>query len=362
MADTNVSSSDQPAEPFSPPARPPRWPGWLALFLFCFCGASAGFFSTAPLYRSEGLVLIRHPPSLMNDNPPPPVDRVDLEREAALANSNRVIDWATFQLAGNKPASPHAIEAFGRQLEARVDPTGFLHIAFLDPNPTVAANSATAATNAYFDASRERLNRIRRERFGWIEDRRSEIQARMTELQKRLDGVSEPYGPLRAGQFVDAQIQEAQRLEREIWIAQGSPNSTTRPAELQRLIDRRKEVQTQAAESSKNLSAIQSIQREQEDAQKELATLISRARSLQMEASMGSPIELHSTGNIPTTPAFDNRPRNTAIGFVASLIAFFILRALWRSLRNRYRVVSARTAFTLIITHTPKPVIPVEQC
>ena len=44
------SGADRPMLPSNDPSA--RWPLWLAVFLFCFAGASVAYFTTKPLYRS----------------------------------------------------------------------------------------------------------------------------------------------------------------------------------------------------------------------------------------------------------------------------------------------------------------------
>src|SRR4051812_42400393 len=93
MNDGSVGTTEQ-APDSQPRAQSPRWPGWLALLLFCIAGASAAFYATKPLYRGEGLIQFRQPLRALHDEPARIYDRSFIETEAFVARSPAIVDLA----------------------------------------------------------------------------------------------------------------------------------------------------------------------------------------------------------------------------------------------------------------------------
>jgi hypothetical protein len=359
-----MNESVQPAhDPIPQAKRRSRWPARLALLLFLIAGATAGYFSTRPLYRAQGLIQFRQPLSALHDDTPRPIDPSYIEGEALAARSPTIVDltmqgtnWAPI----GRPLTPASKEWFTQHLNAQPAAAGTIAVSFLDPDPAIASAACKAAVLAYSDYWRSHREQEETTRLQVLRDRTSLVAGTLARLDNQILSISNDSVGADLSTLHNAQIQEVVRLEREIREAQNPapPAKHDVPAYL---TARYEQAKLSAEKTGQTMMKLDEF-RLQRDAQAARLTLLqNRIAELTVQLNMMSPMSILSTSSVPATPAIDHRPRNAALGVLAALLLYLILKLLWRNWQNHLRFGRAKTAFPVIITHTPKPVIPIAE-
>jgi hypothetical protein len=351
----------------SPPA---RWPGWLALLLFCFAGACIGFFTTKPLYRAHGLIRLRQPPRILHDEPAPPIDRSLLEQETYFIRSRLIAEMAEQNrawIALGRPINPASTDSFWHRLDAQLVAGGLIQISFLDEDPNVAAAGAKAAVFSYSEISASNATKEAERRMLILREETNHLDRSVAASDAEILDLWRPFGTPNLAALHDMQIQEAFRLEQQLLDADALPASTTPKAIASTrtapdaLSQHYEKIKRDAGVTALAMTRIDEVRRQRADLANRRAAAQNRFNEFNFEERMPGPLSILSVNDTPLTPAIDHRLRNAAWSALPALILFLIIRSIWRHWRTRYRVVSARTAFPLIITHTPKPVLPISE-
>lgn len=348
-----------------PQSQPSRWPGRLALLLFAISGATAGYFSGKPLYRAQGLIQFRQPLSALHDQPGRPIDPPYIESEAMVARSPTIADLAmstsNWNLLG-RPASPASREWFLAYIDAQPVAAGTLQISFIDAAPADAENACKAAVTAYADYWKAHREQDESQRIEVLRNRVSLIMGSIARLDSLILKESHDAGGSDLSVMHNAQIEEIVRLEREIREAQNPVSAAAAPAahEIPAYLAARYEQAKKTAEKTgQTMMRLDDFRRQRDLQAAELTTYQHRIGELTLALGMTPSLSILTLANVSPTPAIDHRPRNAALGALAAVIVFFILKSLWRNWRNHRHGQKARTAFPVIVTHTPKPVIPI---
>jgi uncharacterized protein involved in exopolysaccharide biosynthesis len=347
--------------------RPSRWPARLVLLLFLIAGAAAGYLSTKPLYRAQGLVQFRQPLSALHDQPGRPIDLPYIESEAMVARSPTIADNAMVSSNWNllaRPVSPASKEWFLQHVDAQPVAAGTMQISFIDPVPADAENACKAAVLAYTDYWKAHREQDESQRLAVLRDRVSLMAGTIVRLDTLILKDSRDAGGSDLSVMHNAQIEEIVRLEREIREAQNPVSAAAAPAAHAvpaYLTARYEQAKKTAEKTGQTMMKLDEFGRQRDLQAAELATYQHRIGELTLALNMTPSLSILTVANVSPTPAIDHRPRNAAVGALAALILFFILKSLLRNWRNHNHSQKARTAFPVIITHTPKPVVPIAE-
>jgi hypothetical protein len=366
MGDTSSESgADQPALPSNHLSA--RWPLWLAVFLFCFAGASVAYFTTKPLYRSD--IIFEFSPTRGTTQENLARSAADLDfasGQAYIARSDRVVGAAMNNRAWKalgRPATPRSAITFAERVEAQAIPGGALRLSFYDADAKAAQVGAGAVGEEYGSLYRNS------DRLDVLYKRQSLFASDVARLHAMIIEAADEFRGADLAVVQTFWTQEALRLEREMHNAETAALvSTTRPSTAPTrplakvLAERHEAALAQTRRAGAAVLKVRELDKRREAAEQESLRLVHRTNELSLDGGHPWRMTVLQSAHLPLKLAIDHRVRNAAWSALGSFIGFFILRRIWRTWRERRRVVLARTAFPLIITHTPKakPVIPIE--
>jgi hypothetical protein len=366
MGDMSAESgADQPALPSNELSA--RWPLWLGVFLFCFAGASIAYFTTKPLYRSDAIFEFVPTRMATPENPAHSAADLDfVDGQAYIARSDRVVGAAMNNRAWKalgRGVTPRSAIAFAERVETQAIPGGVLRISFYDADAKAAQVGAGTLGDEYASLHLYRDQN----RLDVLYKRLSLFASDITRLDTQIIEVAEEFRGADLAVLQTFKTQEALRLEREMHDAETAAlilttqqsSASTRPA-AKALAARYEAALAQTQRVGGAILKLRDLEKKRQAAEQEKLNIVHRINELSIEG--GPRMASVQSAHLPLAPAIDHRIRNAAWSALVSLVGFFILRRIWRAWRERRRVVLARTAFPLIITHTPrpKPVIPIE--
>jgi len=344
-----------------------RWPLWLAVFLFCFAGASVAYFTTKPLYRSDAIFEFDLTRGATQENPAHSAADLDFVKgQAYVARSIRVVEAAMSSRswkALGRPATPRSAITFAERVEAEAIPGGVLRLSFYDADAKAAQIGAGAVGEEYGSLYRNS------DRLDVLYKRQSLFASDVARLDAKIIEAADEFRGADLAVVQTFWTQEALRLEREVHnaeiaalVSMTQPSTaSTRPLATV-LAERHEAALVQTERVGRAILKVRELDKRREAAEQESLRLVHRINELSLDGGHPWRMIVVQSAHLPLAPAIDHRIRNAAWSALGSLIGFFILRRIWRIWRERRRVVLARTAFPVIITHSPKPkpVIPID--
>jgi hypothetical protein len=352
--------SDQGAESSGAlQGRPPRWPAVLAMSLFCVAGGSVAFFNTKPLHRAVALINVRA-------TEPGAASPSSLDAEVLLIRSKTILDRAMTGRNWSRswPTTQRAVNEMLERLSARAVGGHVIEVTYFDADASAAEGRLRAIALAYSDYVNNRHVSEITTRQKLLYDRLSLFAGEAARLDTQLIDSFNELGTSDLASLEAHQLNKVAKLEQMMLDLSIAPSAVTRPTTnpAVSMLAERLEVEKKALTQTARIRfKVEELRRHREAASSERDQLSKRLNDLMLESGLPGPVRVLSAGEISGRP-IDGRPRNVAWGALAGLIPFFVVRLVARWWRERRRVLSAKTAFPVIITHTPepKPVIPIE--
>jgi Mrp family chromosome partitioning ATPase/uncharacterized protein involved in exopolysaccharide biosynthesis len=175
-----------------------RFACWMGVWT-AFIGAFLGWYFSAPVYRSEGLVRIASVlPQVMEEtdqNRPMAMFDAYLQAQQMLLSSRGLLEMAVqddaWKALGRRP-SPDEIQMLANNLKVEFKPrTDYLRVFYTDADPSLAAAAVRALINSYEKVYAAQQGDQRGQRLKALEERRQTLAARVErlegELRKRVD-------------------------------------------------------------------------------------------------------------------------------------------------------------------------------
>jgi uncharacterized protein involved in exopolysaccharide biosynthesis len=334
----------------------------LALCLICFAGGAAGYYATRPLYRSEGVVAFEPVRvTVLGERRVEPALDSYVDRQVELLRRGGITPFAMTHPEWTKlrPGQPSVndVKKFSESVEAIRLPGNLIAVRFHDPDPVVAQAGAASLVTALhqLESGRARTNQDRMLKA--LSDRRALLGGDLARLDVAILDTAKNFGTADLAQMQTLKLHELMRLEAQLHDAQIA--AATRPSTDARaaLYDQVSDEFTAVARAHLR---VKDIERQRAELLAARSQIQRRIDEIDLDRDFAIPLYVLSSGGKPTAPVVDHRVRNGVLSALGAVLLFVLLRATWHALRGWRRRLSVRTAFPVIITHAPKPAIPVD--
>ncbi|MDB5322666.1 MAG: hypothetical protein JWN40_4297 [Phycisphaerales bacterium] len=183
-------------------------------------GAPLGWYSTAPVYRSEGLVRIASVlPQIMEEtdqNRPMAMFDAYLQSQQMLLGSRGLLEMAlqdeAWQSLGRKASSGDA-QMFANNLKVEFKSrTDYLRVFYTDADPAAAAAAVRSLINSYEKVYQAQQGELQRQRLKVLEDRRTALQARLDRVEADIQARVNERGVMNLEPLHTSAVQQALKL------------------------------------------------------------------------------------------------------------------------------------------------------
>ena len=209
-------------------------------------GAPLGWYSTAPVYRSEGLVRIASVlPQVMEEteqNRPMAMFDAYLQSQQMLLGSRGLLEMAlqdeAWQSLGRKTSSAVESQMFANNLKVEFKPrTDYLRIFYTDADPMVAAAAVRSLINSYEKVYQGQQGELQRQRLKVLEDRRTALRTKLDTIEADIQSRVNERGVLNVEPLHASAVQQSLKLataltevRRALALAQmPAPAATSKP-------------------------------------------------------------------------------------------------------------------------------------
>jgi Mrp family chromosome partitioning ATPase/uncharacterized protein involved in exopolysaccharide biosynthesis len=184
-------------------------------------GAPLGWYASAPVYRSEGLVRIASVlPQIVEEtdqNRPMAMFDAYLQSQQMLLGSRGLLEMAlqdeAWQSLGRKQLSGEA-QGFANNLKIEFKPrTDYLRIFYTDADPAAAAAGVRSLINSYEKVYQAQQGDLRRQRLKVLEDRRSALSARLEKAEADIQSHVNARGVTNLEPLHISAVQQALKVE-----------------------------------------------------------------------------------------------------------------------------------------------------
>src|SRR4051812_13937569 len=195
----------------------------LAIVLGLWCaliGAPLGWYSTAPVYRSEGLVRIASvlPQGVEETEQNRPMGMFDayLQSQQMLLGSRGLTEMAlqdeAWQSLGRKQSAGDS-QMFANNLKVEFKSrTDYLRIFYTDADPAVAAAAVRSLINSYEKVYQGQQGELQRQRLKVLEDRRTALRARLDAIESDIQARVNERGVMNLEPLHSSAVQQALKL------------------------------------------------------------------------------------------------------------------------------------------------------
>jgi hypothetical protein len=364
MSDSNLPPADAavqapaPAAEASPAAEPSRRRRGLGVaivlaLLGAVVGGLAGFRSTPPLYRCEGLVYIA--PSLPTPQDPAGVNVLPMfngfvafqvQLMESLQAAYLAVETKTWQQTG-EGTSPTAIDRFVERRSIVHSPdTQHILVRFVDRKPEVAVAGVHALLEAYEKLAVEES--ARDDRLMFVTSQAEVVTASLKDVEEHTRKLTAEYGgpeglelrhrasieQLLAAEAELAKVQGEIR-EQSKTQAQASATMTTLAAREAALGERLAVLRAQAQELGKIRVEVERLRGEALDLNRKRGDLKALRDQLSAQLLGKGRIQIADQGQLPNSPFQDRRPRHAAVGAALGAAAGALLALLFGRRRRR---------------------------
>lgn len=242
--------------PAAPPAKPPfdpwrvvrrslvgryRFACWLGVW-GAVVGCFLGWWSSPPVYRSEGLVRIASVmPQVMaetDQNRPMAMFDAYLQSQQMLLSSRGLLEMAledeAWQALGRK-RSKDEVQLLANNLKVEFRPhTDYLRIFFTDSDPNQAAAAVRALINSYEKVYQTQQDEVRRQRVKALEERRVGLAQRIQRLELDLNARVKENGTSDLEPLQHNALQRSMKLEASLAEVRRAITAATQPSSIEK--------------------------------------------------------------------------------------------------------------------------------